>query len=144
MTTLLRMPPTELESGHFVMLQDLVSRSDLNLRTGRVLSKSWTEAAQHPGRVPVEMVTVKVSPGKKDSPKVQIWVKLDNLEGPILDVAAMTAPPYNAMTPEERTEASLRMRKPPPRQSSDACRPPESVSTGSRQSRPRWKMSSWR
>ena len=95
------------------MLKDLVSRSDLNLRTARVLDKSWTEAAQHPGRVPVEMVTVKVRPGKKNSPMVQIWVKLDNLAGPILDPADMTAPPYDAMTPEERTETSLQMLKPP-------------------------------
>ena len=96
-----------------VMLKDLVSRNDLNLRTARVLDKSWTEAAQHPGRVPVEMVTIKVRPGKKGSPKVQIWVKLDNVAGPILDPADMTAPPYNGMTVEERTEASLRMLEPP-------------------------------
>ena len=95
-----------------MMLKDLVSRNDLNLRAARVLDKSWTEAAQHPGRVPVEMVTVKVRPGKKGSPKVQIWVKLDNLAGPILDPADMTAPPYNGMTVEERTEASLRMLEP--------------------------------
>ena len=104
--------PPEVRTGHLVMLKDLVSRNDLNLRTARVLDKSWTEAAQHPGRVPVEMVTVKVRPGKKGSPKVQIWVKLDNLAGPILDPADMTAPPYNGMTVEERTEASLRMLEP--------------------------------
>ena len=85
------------------MLKDLVSRSDLNQRAARVLDKSWTEAAQHPGRVPVEMVV-----GKEP-----MWVKLDNLAGPILDPADMTAPPYDAMTPEERTEASLRMLEPP-------------------------------
>ena len=104
--------PLEVRTGHLVMLKDLMSRNDLNLRTARVLDKSWTEAAQHPGRVPVEMVTVKVCPGKKGSPKVQIWVKLDNLAGPILDPADMTAPPYNGMTVEERTEASLRMLEP--------------------------------
>ena len=55
------------------------------------------------GRVPVEMVVGKES----------IWIKLDNIEGPILDPADMTAPPYDAMTPEERTEASLQMLEPP-------------------------------
>ena len=94
------------------MLQNLVSRSDLNLRTARVLDKSWTEAAQHPGRVPVEMVVSKES----------MWVKLDNLAGPILDPADMTAPPYDAMTPEERTEASLQMLEPP--KSAPATRAP--------------------
>jgi len=102
-------PPTELETGHFVMVKELVWRSDLNHRAARVLSKSWTEAAQHPGRVPVEMVTVvKASPAKEDSRKVQIWVKLNNLEGPILDVGTMTAPPYTDMSPEERTEVGMR------------------------------------
>ena len=90
-------PPTELESGHFVMVKDLASRRDLNHRAGRVLSKSWTEAARRPGRVPVEMVVGKES----------IWVKIGNLAGPILDVAAMTAPPYTDMSPEERTEVGL-------------------------------------
>jgi len=85
------------------MLQNLVSRSELNLRVARVIDKSWTEAAQHPGRVPVEMVVS----------KEPMWVKLDNLAGPILDPADMTAPPYDAMTPEERTEASLEMLEPP-------------------------------
>ena len=78
-------------TGNFVMVTGLTSRSDLNHRAARVLSKSWTEAAQHPGRVPVEMVI-----GKE-----QIWVKLENIEGPVPDIAAMTAPPYDAMTPEE-------------------------------------------
>ena len=85
------------------MVTGLTSRSDLNHRAARVLDKSWTEAAQHPGRVPVEMVVGKES----------IWIKLDNIEGPILDPADMTAPPYDAMTPEERTEASLQMLEPP-------------------------------
>ena len=84
-------------TGNFVMVTGLTSRSDLNHRAARVLSKSWTEAARHPGRVPIEMVT----------DKEQIWVKLENIEGPIPDVAAMTAPPYDAMTPEERTEVGL-------------------------------------
>ena len=105
------------------MLQNLASRSDLNLRTARVLDKSWTEAMQHPGRVPVEMVTGRES----------IWVKLDNLVGPILDPADMTAPPYSAMTPEECTEASLRMLEPPKPAPAPATRapdpPPPSAST---------------
>ena len=96
------------------MLQNLASRSDLNLRTARVLDKSWTEAAQHPGRVPVEMVVSKES----------MWVKLDNLAGPILDPADMTAPPYDAMTPEERTEASLQMLEPPKSAPAPAPAPP--------------------
>ncbi len=85
------------------MVTGLTLRSDLNHRAARVLSKSWTEAAQHPGRVPVEMVVGKES----------MWIKLENIEGPILDPADMTAPPYDAMTPEERTEASLQMLEPP-------------------------------
>ena len=104
----------ELQSGQFVMVKGLVSRSDLNHRAGRVLHKSWTEAAQHPGRVPVEMVV-----GKEP-----MWVKLDNLVGPILDPADMTAPPYDAMTPEERTEASLQMLKPPAPAPAPAPAPP--------------------
>jgi hypothetical protein len=85
------------------MVTGLTLRSDLNHRAARVLSKSWTDAAQHPGRVPVEMVVGKES----------MWIKLENIEGPILDPADMTAPPYDAMTPEERTEASLQMLEPP-------------------------------
>ena len=97
-------PPTQLKTGHFAMVTGLTSRCDLNHRAARVLSKSWTEAAQHPSRVPVAMVT-------GAEPKEAIWVKLDNIEGPILDVPAMTAPPYDAMAPEERTEVGLILTK---------------------------------
>ena len=75
------------------MVEGLKTRTDLNCRAARVL-------ADHPrqdGRIPIEMFI-----GQE-----RVWIKRDNLLGPIRDAAALTHEPYSRMSDVERTDVGM-------------------------------------
>jgi len=80
-------------SDDALIVTGLVHRPELNNRAARVLNLP----RRHDGRIAVEIFV-----GTE-----KVWIKPQNLQGPIPDVAAMCRPPYDAMPVEDRTEVGM-------------------------------------
>ena len=76
-----------------MMVTGLKNRTDLNNRAARVLSDDTRED----GRVPVEMFV-----GME-----RVWVKRDNLVGPIVNEDALKDPLYKDMPDVDRDDVTL-------------------------------------
>ena len=82
-----------LEWDNVVMVHALAKRTDLNDRAARVLA----DQPREDGRIPIEMFI-----GQE-----RVWIKRDNLLGPIPDVAALSHEPYSRMSDVERTDVGM-------------------------------------
>ena len=76
-----------------VMVHALAKRTDLNDRAARVLA----DQPREDGRIPIEMFI-----GQE-----RVWIKRDNLLGPIPDVTALETPPYSRLADQEKTDVGL-------------------------------------